>query len=64
MAGSPQRGEDRTLPALLCQLIEYFKHHELDPEERASGKEKVVLDLAILDGARKITNQGFLDHAV
>lgn len=27
--GSPQRGEDRTLSALLSQLTEYFKEHEL-----------------------------------
>jgi len=58
--GSPQRGEDRTLLALLSQLTEYFKDHELYPEEAESRKEKVPLDQAILQGARKITNQSHL----
>lgn len=58
--GSPQRGEDRTLLALLSELTEYFKNHELYSEEEVSRKEKVPLDQMILNGARKITNQPHL----
>ena len=58
--GSPQRGEDRTLLALLSQLTEYFRDHELFPEDMQERKEKVPLDQAILNGARKITNQSRL----
>jgi len=46
--------------ALLSQLAEYFKDHELYPEEEAPQLEKVPLDQAILIGARKITNQSHL----
>ena len=54
------RGEDRTLLALLSQLTEYFRDHELFPEDMQERKEKVPLDQAILNGARKITNQPHL----
>lgn len=58
--GGAQRSEDRTISALLSQLTEYFQDHELYPEGASRRKEKVALDQAIMDGARKITNQPHL----
>jgi hypothetical protein len=58
--GSPERSAPRTLSALLSQLTEYFKDHDLTKPEPETRKEKLPLDRAILVGARKITNQAHL----
>jgi DNA invertase Pin-like site-specific DNA recombinase len=59
--GSPQRISYRTISAILGQLCDYFKEHQLfleSGEERA-GKIKLSSDRAMLVGVRKITNQSF-----
>src|SRR5205085_10384103 len=59
--GSPHRGMDRTLSALLRQLFVYFKKHDIFPESEEEGQKKIKLSLdrAILICASKITNQRF-----
>jgi hypothetical protein len=59
--GSPDRGTDRTLSALLKQLHVYFQKNDITPESKVEGQSqiKLSLDRAILIGSRKITNQTF-----
>ncbi len=59
--GGAQPSTARTLDALLSQLNNYFKDHDLTPlPDQPTKKYKLPLDQAILVGARKITNQSHL----
>lgn len=42
LIGSPYRGAPRTLPAILSQLVEYFKDHDLIPQPE-KPKEKLLI---------------------
>jgi hypothetical protein len=63
--GSPSWCVPRTVLALLKQLCVYFQENELEPKsgEEREKKDYVPLERLILIGARKITNQKFVDHA-
>ena len=44
-SGSPDRGTDRTLSALLSQLFVYFKKNDITPE--SEGKEQNQINLSL-----------------
>jgi len=46
--------------SVISHHTDHFKNHDPYPEEATLRKERVPLDQAILEGARKITNQSYL----